>query len=112
MNQRNKISRAVKDQFTIGRLGWVWPELIKLGFNSQAVAADVWGRFNALPEPKGGQSTFFLKYGLEVLEPQINERLGHPPGYPSFNELMERALKQFITLTAYQRIGMPEFDDD
>ena len=100
MEAGNQVSDKVVRMFAMGRLSDVWREFRKIGMEPAEFAPQMWA-IRDKDFKHMGNSDFLFKYGIEVLEPIINEKLQRPAGYQSFNELMETALKEYIELNKY-----------
>lgn len=96
MDKIDGISDEVNYVFEISLLVYVWGELEKVIPDLAGLVEQCWiehyreGR-------KQSDRTFFLRYGVRVLNPVINRTLKRPPDYPhSFDEIMKIALKDTI----------------
>ena len=95
MERIEGISDSVQYVFTLSNLVYVMPALRKIGIDTTKILSDCWLEYDE-SDRKESQPKFFLKYGVRVVNPLLNEILQRPVGYPSFNEILEHALKDVI----------------
>lgn len=96
MDRIEGISDEVNHVFEISSLVYVWGELEKVIPNLPALVEQCW-KEHYHEGSRQSDRTFFLKYGVRVLNPIINRSLNRPLDYPtSFDEIMKIALKDII----------------
>ena len=85
----------VKHVFTTPDLMYVWEEFRRLGFDTQVIADEMWAKKKeTAPDELDGN--FFLRYGVEVLQPMLNKRLNRPFDHPTFFNMLHYLLKHKI----------------
>lgn len=102
MERKIIVSLEVDIVFVLTYLPNVWDALKLAGFDTKAIAAQCW---HDLKDSKKNISDekWFLIWGMEVLNPLMNLKLGRPIEHPSFRNMMEYALKEKIDLNGTVR---------
>ena len=95
MERIEGISYQVQYVFTISSLVHVMPSLRQTGIDVPKVVRECWDEYD-LSDRKDTPATFFLKYGVRVINPLLNKKLGRPVGHPTFNDIMEYSLEEVI----------------
>ena len=95
MERIEGISYKVQYVFTIASLVHVMPNLRQTGIDLPRVVRDCWDEYDQ-SNRKDSPATFFLKYGVRVINPIINKKLNRPPDHPSFNDILEYSLEEVI----------------
>lgn len=91
---------AVDYVFILPHLERLWPVLQGFGFDTRAIATDFQKDYRE--NGRGyAESNYFLKWGVEKLQPRLNEHLKRPAGYPTFYKIMHDILKDIIAKNDY-----------
>jgi hypothetical protein len=95
MERIEGISYRVQYVFTIASLVYVMPNLRQTGIDVPRVVRDCWEEYD-LGDRKDSPETFFLKYGVRVINPLLNKKLNRPADHPTFNDILEYSLEDVI----------------
>ena len=95
MEKIEGISYQVQYVFTIASLVHVMPNLRQTGIDVPRVVRDCWEEYD-LSDRKDSPETFFLKYGVRVINPLLNKKLNRPKDHPTFNDILEYSLEEVM----------------
>lgn len=92
------ISEEARYVFDMHHIIHVWTQLRKIGFNTEELAADFHLAYGRAKEKESllPESTFFLRWGIDVLQLRMNARLGRQPHHPTFIRMMEFLMEPVI----------------
>lgn len=95
-----QVSKEVEHVFILPYFMYVWPQLRKIGFDTEQLAKQFWDNHK---EKGNGMSPnlYFLKWGVEVLQPMMNKKLNRPEDHPTFIKMMDYLMKPFIVKDPY-----------
>lgn len=81
--------------FILPHLERLWPALENIGYDTRTVLSDF--RKDYRDNGRGyAESNYFLKWGVEKLQPKLNEHLQLPFHHPTFYKIMFDILKDVI----------------
>ena len=95
MERIEGISYQVQYVFTIASLVYVMPNLRQTGIDVPRVVRDCWEEYD-LSDRKDSPEAFFLKYGVRVINPLLNKKLGRPKDHSTFNDILEYSLEEVM----------------
>jgi hypothetical protein len=88
--------------FILPHLERLWPALEKLGYDTRTISSDFQKDYRA--DGRGyAESNYFLKWGVEKLQPKLNEHLKRPGDHPTFYKIMHTILEDVIDNNDYIR---------
>ncbi len=93
------ISIEVAYVFAAAKLNFVWPQLDRVLPTSvtRPIVKKIWDEYDRMNnETKGPSSTYFLRRSQEEFNPLINEALKRDKDFPTWNNLLSYALRNYI----------------
>jgi len=93
------ISKEVAYVFAAAKLNFVWPQLDKVLPDSvtRPIIKKIWEEYDHMDnETKGPPSTYFLKRSQEEFNPLLNKVLKREEDFPTWNNLLSYALRNYI----------------
>src|SRR6478736_1147040 len=116
MNKIEGLSVEVCYVFSVAKLNRVWPQLDRVipRTQSQQVVKQIWDEYGKMDnKTRGPESTYFLRRSQELINPLLNEKLGREKDFPTWNNLLAYALRDFIDREGHARsLGKGVEQDD
>src|SRR5258706_14931751 len=100
LDLRVEISEEISHVFIIPYLRYVWKEVGSLSIDTEPLGKRLWDDYaksgKTVPE-----NLYFLCWGIEILNPILNQKLNRPLGHPTCVKMMAYLMKPFIDKDPY-----------
>ena len=90
-----EVSSEVKHVFITPYLQYVWREIRGLGIDTEPLGKRLWDDY-AKSGKTVSENLYFLQWGIDVLNPILNQKLDRPLEHPTFAKMMEYLMQPFI----------------